>query len=461
MLSSTRRDLEGRVSAGAHRRSLKGNNIWSNPAVSNMTKKGSNSRIDLTFLFSLKSWMLWSPVWLPMIFVITPPLSEYCNLRTFVFLLFFIRWNQRYLSQWTHLLKNASWSTFLYAILVPRLWPTRIEIHCESCENRLAEQVHIKDQVVGWKLRCWRRFPWRIFSRQWGILANTKLKPHFLNTIIIYIYAWAFDCKIEEAECQNISQYESLGEFFVRKLKPGVRPVDQSTPVVSPADGTATFNGSFEGGFLEQVKGVHYSLPYFLGLRGAKNQLLHGAMHDTSDLLMNKDGSTTLYQAVVYLSPGDYHRFHSPVEWTIHTRRHFPGELLSVKSTAVKSCPGLFHLNERVAWLGNWQYGFFSMTAVGATNVGSIHMDNGNTIDPELKTNQPYGRKSRCDVAKPCSTRNFYFSEKQFEPKLRFEKGQAFGHFSFGSTIVLIFEGPNEFSFQKGINQRTIVGAPL
>ena len=69
------------------------------------------------------------------------------------------------------------------------------------------------------------------------------------------------------------------------------------------------------------MKGVHYSLPYFLGLRGAKNQLLHGAMHDTSDLLMNKDGSTTLYQAVVYLSPGDYHRFHSPVEWTIHTRR--------------------------------------------------------------------------------------------------------------------------------------------
>ena len=141
--------------------------------------------------------------------------------------------------------------------------------------------------------------------------------------------------------------------------------------------------------------------------------------------------------------------------------RHFPGELLSVKSTAVKSCPGLFHLNERVAWIGNWQYGFFSMTAVGATNVGSIHMDNGNTIDPELKTNQPYGRKSRCDVAKPCSTRNFYFSEKQFEPKLRYEKGQAFGHFSFGSTIVLIFEGPNEFSFQQGINQRVIVGAPL
>jgi len=461
MQSSSRHDLEVRVSSGlGHRRSLKGNNIWSNPAVSNMTKSKNSSRIDLTFMFNLRSWMLWSPVWLPMIFVITPPLSEYCNLRTLVFLLFFIRWNQRYLSQWTHLLKNASWSTFLHAIFVPRLWPTRIEIHCDTCESNLAEQLQIKDQVVGWKMRCMRRFPWRILSRQWGILAHTKLKPHFLNAIVIYIYAWLFDCKIEEAERSKISQFESLGDFFVRTLKPGVRPVDQSTAVVSPADGTATFNGSFKGGFLEQVKGVHYSLPYFLGLRGAKNQALHAAIN-TSDLLTNKDGTTSLFQAVVYLSPGDYHRFHSPVEWTINTRRHFPGELLSVKTTAVNACPGLFHLNERVAWIGNWQHGFFSMTAVGATNVGSIHMDNEKNIDPELKTNQPYGRKSRCEVARPCSTRSFYFSEKQFEPSLRFEKGQAFGHFSMGSTIVLIFEAPKEFSFSKGIDQRVIVGAAL
>ena len=101
------------------------------------------------------------------------------------------------------------------------------------------------------------------------------------------------------------------------------------------------------------------------------------------------------------------------------------------------------------------------MTAVGATNVGSIHVDNGNIIDPELKTNQPYGRKSKCEVAKPCSTRSFYFSEKQFEPSLRYGKGQGFGHFTFGSTIVLIFEGPTDFSFCNGIDQRVVVGKAL
>lgn len=281
----------------------------------------ATGRLDLSFLFSLNSWMLWSPVWLPMIFVITPPLSEVCNFRTgiFVFLLFFVRWNQRYLGQWSHLLKNASLSSLLYAILVPRLWPTRIEIHCEACEKALSEQVQIKCQEVGWKLRCWRRFPWRILSRNWGILAHTQFRPHFINTLIIYLYIWLFDCKLDEASCDNVSKYRSLGEFFVRTLKPGARHIQESTDLVSPVDGRVTFKGSFEGGFLEQVKGVHYSLPYFLGLTAPRNQPLHGAMLNPQDLLSRQD--TALFQAVIYLSPGDYHRFHSPVNWQIHTRR--------------------------------------------------------------------------------------------------------------------------------------------
>ena len=32
----------------------------------------------------------------------------------------------------------------------------------------------------------------------------------------------------------------------------------------------------------------------------------------------------------------------------------------------------LFTLQERVAYVGQWMHGFFSMTAVGATNVGSV-----------------------------------------------------------------------------------------
>jgi len=42
-----------------------------------------------------------------------------------------------------------------------------------------------------------------------------------------------------------------------------------------------------------------------------------------SKLLHNPNNE--LYQLVIYLAPGDYHRFHSPAQWTVKFRRHFQG----------------------------------------------------------------------------------------------------------------------------------------
>jgi phosphatidylserine decarboxylase len=107
-----------------------------------------------------------------------------------------------------------------------------------------------------------------------------------------------------------------------------------------------------------------------------------------------KDGNA-LFFTVIYLAPGDYHRFHSPAAWVVEKRRHFvgsysfsfareplkneipyhPGELFSVSPYMVKRLENLFVLNERVALLGHWKHGFFSMVPVGATNVGSIKIN--------------------------------------------------------------------------------------
>jgi phosphatidylserine decarboxylase len=51
------------------------------------------------------------------------------------------------------------------------------------------------------------------------------------------------------------------------------------------------------------------------------------------------------------------------------------GELFSVSPYMAKRLENLFVLNERVALLGRWKYGFFGMVPVGATNVGSIKIN--------------------------------------------------------------------------------------
>ena len=51
-----------------------------------------------------------------------------------------------------------------------------------------------------------------------------------------------------------------------------------------------------------------------------------------------------LHFAVIYLAPGDYHRFHSPAAWVVERRRHFAGELFSVSPYVARRLANLFVL---------------------------------------------------------------------------------------------------------------------
>lgn len=156
---------------------------------------------------------------------------------------------------------------------------------------------------------------------------------------------------------------------------------------------------------------------------------------------------TSLYYCVVYLAPGDYHRFHSPCSWVVSSRRHFAGELYSVSPYLQRTLPGLFTLNERVVLLGRWRYGFFSYTPVGATNVGSIKIN----FDRELRTNSLTTDTEADRAAERAAENNepySGFAEATYDAASALLKGHALkrgeemGGFQLGSTIVMVFEAP-------------------
>lgn len=162
---------------------------------------------------------------------------------------------------------------------------------------------------------------------------------------------------------------------------------------------------------------------------------------------LTSEHKTALYYVVVYLAPGDYHRFHSPTAWVAEKRRHFAGELYSVSPYLQRTLPGLFTLNERVALLGRWRWGFFSMTPVGATNVGSIKIN----FDSELRTNSLLTDTAADRAAEEAQKRGEPYSgyaEANYANASAvlgghaLKRGEEMGGFQLGSTIVLVFEAP-------------------
>ncbi|KAJ7083680.1 phosphatidylserine decarboxylase 1 [Mycena belliarum] len=159
-----------------------------------------------------------------------------------------------------------------------------------------------------------------------------------------------------------------------------------------------------------------------------------------------------LFFTVIYLAPGDYHRFHSPTAWVVEKRRHFVGELFSVSPYVAKRLENLFVLNERVALLGRWKHGFFGMVPVGATNVGSIKVN----FDQALRTNvrgrpPPPGTYSEA----------VYSAASPLLNGQPLTAAQEMGGFCLGSTIVLVFEAPTDFEFAVEAGQKVKVGERL
>ena len=83
-------------------------------------------------------------------------------------------------------------------------------------------------------------------------------------------------------------------------------------------------------------------------------------------------GSTSQLQyAILYLAPGDYHRVHSPAEWSVTHRQVMPSpSLLPIRWAPARAVAA----NSRIVLSGHWPHGLMAVAAVGAAGVGSIHV---------------------------------------------------------------------------------------
>lgn len=311
--------------------------------------------------------------------------------------------------------------------------------------------LEIPPKLAGhWEVALYKSVPTRLLSRAWGRLNQVEL-PHWLRRPVYSLYIWTFGVNMKEAAVEDLHHYRNLSEFFRRKLKPQARPVCGVHSVISPSDGKILNFGQVKNSEVEQVKGVTYSLESFLGPRASVEDLPFPPAASCSSFrsqLVTREGNE-LYHCVIYLAPGDYHCFHSPTDWTVSHRRHFPGSLMSVNPGMARWIKELFCHNERVVLTGDWKHGFFSLTAVGATNVGSIRI----YFDRDLHTNSPRYSKG--------SYNDFSFVTQANREGIPMRKGEHLGEFNLGSTIVLIFEAPKDFDFKLKAGQKIRFGEAL
>lgn len=245
--------------------------------------------------------------------------------------------------------------------------------------------------------------PKKSLSHLAGWMASRSL-PSSMNQALIRRFAEHYQINLEEAE-KPLGEYQSLQDFFTRRLKEEARPLAE-TPLVHPADAVITKNGEIEGKHLMQAKGLSYSVD--------------GLLVDPYATDLCKGG----YYLTYYLAPKDYHRVHSPCQGLVEAVTWVPGKLWPVNSWSVGKVPELFVVNERVVVRLKTEAGPLWLVMVGATNVGSIRL----SFLPEFRSNR--GR-----IKDPVNL------DLGGEP-IQLEKGQELGLFELGSTVILVLSAP-------------------
>jgi phosphatidylserine decarboxylase len=237
----------------------------------------------------------------------------------------------------------------------------------------------------------------------------------------------ALGARLDEADASP-TQFATLDAWFTRRIRRDARPIEVGeATLVSPADGVLTEwsegDGADEAGAERPfIKGRRAPLGRWLGESGA---------------LPWVDPAW----AVVYLSPKDYHRVHSPVDGTIERVVYTPGVLQPVNPLLAGDGHAVFAENERVTmWIATAR-GPVAVVMVGATCVGGISL----AFD-DLRANR--GRRRRRD-------------ERQYPGRgVPIRAGDELGTFHIGSTVLLVAEG-GDLRWCAEPPARVVVGCAL
>jgi phosphatidylserine decarboxylase len=255
--------------------------------------------------------------------------------------------------------------------------------------------------------------PAGLFSTLVGLSARTPM-PRFLRRPLLGAFARAVGADLAEAELE-LAHYPSLGDFFARKLREGSRVVDREPDaVVSPCDGLVAAAGVVEDGTLVQAKGRTFSLGRLLGDDDLAEDLLGGSY------------------AVIYLSPRDYHRVHTPITAHLEGYNYLPGARWPVSPRFVERVDGLLAKNERVVMNLLTDAGPAALVMVAATGVGNVWLEH---LGTDTRAFRSGGEPQSVPLDDP--------------PLV--ERGDELGAFLLGSTVVIVLPpGVSSLDLQPG-----------
>ena len=230
--------------------------------------------------------------------------------------------------------------------------------------------------------------------------ASRAKAPAMLHRWAMSAFARRYAVRLDEAEL-GLEGYATFADFFSRRLKGGLRPIDRGENViVSPVDGVVCQAGYAASGECVQAKGICYSLPSLLG--------------DSEVAAAFQDGAF----ATFYLAPGGYHRIHAPVSGRIERYAYIPGELWPVNARSVRLKEALFGLHERLITFLSPPAGRCAVVKVGATCVARIRASYGQILTHSGKPGE----------------------ERRLSAPVDLKKGDELGAFEMGSTVILLFE---------------------